>query len=116
MMIPVVISVGAGLFLIRAFRNAVCLSTTSIEIRSLSGRQVLPLDRVRGRRRYLDRGDEDAPSMWHLVLEPNDDRFPRLDIEEIYRFDDSFYKWFNGLPDLDELDKSLPKPSNFGLV
>jgi hypothetical protein len=55
-------------------------------------------------------------SVWHLVLEPNDDRCVKLNIEELYRFDDFFYKWFNELPDLDELDKARPKTSNFGLV
>ena len=26
------------------------------------------------------------------------------------------YNWFNALPDLDEIDKTRPKSSNFGLV
>ena len=82
----------------------------------ISGKRVLPLAKISGRRRYLDRGGEDSPSVWHLVFESNDDRFSKLDIEELYRFDDFFYKWFNALADLDELDKTRPKPSNFGLV
>jgi len=99
----------------RAFRNSVQLSETTIELYGISDNAVLPFDKIRGRRRYLDRGDEDSPSVWHLVLGPNDDRLKKVDIEELYQFDDFFYQWFNGLPDLDELEKTGPKTSNFGL-
>ena len=116
MMIPVIISAGASVFVIRAFHNKVCLSTTAIEVRGLTGKQVLPLERIKGRRRYLDRGGYEMPRVWHLVLEPNDDRFPKLDIDEIYRFDDFFYAWFNGFPDLDDVDRKGPEPSDFGLA
>ena len=116
MTVSVAITLLACVFTVRAFRSSICLSETAIEKRGLTGTITLPLDKIEGRRRYLDQGDDDSPNVWHLVLEPNDDRFPRLDIEEVYRFDDSFYRWFNGLPDLDELDKRKPKKSNFGLV
>ena len=116
MMFPVVMSLFAGIFTLRAYRNSIYLSGTAIEIRGLTGTIALPLDKIEGRRRYRDDGGPDALSAWHLVLEPNDDRFPRLDIEEVYRFDNAFYGWFNGLLDLDELDKKKPKTSNFGLV
>jgi hypothetical protein len=76
MMFPVVFSLAATLFAIRAFRNSVRLSEQAIELRGLSGIRVLPLDKIKGRRRYLSKGDDD----------------------------------------LDELDKTRSKPSNFGLV
>ncbi len=116
MMFPVVFSLFAGVFTFRTFRNSVHLSETAIEVRSISGPKELPFDKIKGRRRYLDHGDENSPSVWHLVLEPNDDRFVKIDIEELYRFDDFFCKWFNEPPDLDELDRTRPKTSNFGLV
>jgi hypothetical protein len=116
MTIPVVVSAGGSLFAIRAFRNTVRLSDSAIETHGMAGRQVLPLDKIEGRRRYLDKGDENSPSVWHLEIVPNDDRFPKLDIQEIYRFDEYFNRWFESLPDLDELDKHRPKPSNFGLI
>jgi hypothetical protein len=106
----------AALITFRGFRNSVLLSDQVIELRGLSGTRALPLDKIRGRRRYLSRGDEDSPDVWHLVFEPNDDRFAKLDIEKLYRFDDRFYSWFTSLPDLDELDKTRPRTSNFGLV
>jgi hypothetical protein len=113
---PIAFVLFAGVFTVRAFRNSVQLSETAIELHGISGDTALPLDKIRGRRRYLERGDENSPSVWHLVLESNDDRFRKLDMEELYRFDESFYQWFNRLPDLDQLDKTKPQTSNFGLV
>jgi hypothetical protein len=115
-MLPVVFVLAGALFTTRAFRNSILLTSNSIESRSLTGNAVLPFERIKGRRRYLDKGDADSPSIWHLVLESNDDRFPKIDIQEIYKFDDYFYHWFNALPDLDVLDKTKHKTSNFGLV
>jgi hypothetical protein len=116
MMFPIGFSLVAAIFTWRAFRNSVRFSDHAVELRSLSGVYVLPLDKIKGRRRYLNRGDENSPDVWHLVLEANDDRYPKLDIEELYRFDELFYTWFNALPDLDEIDRTRPKASNFGLV
>ncbi len=116
LMFPVMYLVFAGTMTVRSYHNQVALCEESIALRSLRGNTVLPLDKVKGRRRYLSRGDGESPDVWHLVLEPNDDRYPKLDVEELYRFDDAFYQWFNQLPDLDESDKHQPNPSNFGLV
>lgn len=113
---PVVYSLFAAVMMVRAFRNAVLLSSTSIELRTLRGSRQLSFDQIKGRRRYLDRGGDESPNIWHLVIESNDDRFPKLDIEELYRFDETFYAWSKALPDLDELDKTQPKTSNFGLI
>jgi hypothetical protein len=116
MMFPIVISLLTAVFTLRSFQNTVRLSEDALEFRGLSGTRVLPLNKIKGRRRYLCRGDEDSPSVWHLVFEPNDDRYTKIDLEELYLFDETFYTWFNALPDLDEIDKSNPRVSNFGLV
>lgn len=116
MMFPIVFSMGAAFFTIGAFRKSVRLTDHRIEVRGVSGTRMLPLDKIKGRRRYFSPGPVDCPGEWHLVFEPNDDRYSKLDIEELYRFDDEFYEWFNALPDLDEIDKSKPKSSNLGLV
>ena len=113
--VSLVISLGGASFTWRAFTKSICLTHSSIEARSLTGTRVLPLNKIAGRRRRLSKGDADSPDVWHLILEPVDDRFPRLDIEEIYKFDEFFYTWFNALPDLDEMDKQRPQSSNFGL-
>jgi hypothetical protein len=116
MMFPPVFSLVAAIFTWRSFQNMVRLSEDALEFRGPSGMRVLPFDKIKGRRRYLSRGHVDTPDVWHLVLEPNDDRYTKIDLEELYRFDQAFYTWFNGLPDLDEIDKANPKVSNFGLV
>lgn len=116
MMFPLVFSLAAAIFTLRSFQNMVRLSDDTLEFRGPSGTRVLPLDKIKGRRRYLSRGDVDSPDIWHLVFEPNDDRYTKIDLEELYRFDEAFYTWFNALPDLDEIDKANPRVSNFGLV
>lgn len=116
MMFPIIFSVAVAIFTFRAFRNKVRLSGTAIELCGLSGKRVLPFDKIRGRRKYFDPGNENSPGVWHLVFEPNDDRFTKIDIEELYQFDSFFYEWFDALPDLDDLDKKRHKPSSFGLV
>jgi hypothetical protein len=116
MIISIALVIVGVYFTIRTFRNSVCLSAKSIELRDASGSRVLPFDKIKGQRRYTVEGGGDGVNVHHLVLQPNDDQFPRLDIEENYNFDDFFYRWFNALPDLDELDKTKPKTSNFGLI
>ena len=116
LMTPVVLCAGAGVMLATYARAEVRLTEDAIEVRSASGTKVLPFDKILGRRRYVVRGDGVAPDMWHLVIEPSDDRFPKLDLEDIYGFDRFFREWFEGLPDLDTWEKVGPKPSNFGLV
>lgn len=115
--IPVVLTIAGGLCTLGAFRNYIAFSSSSIELHSFTGIQILPLDKVRGRRKYLDQRDPDSPGTWRLKLESDDDRYPSLDFgQNSYNLDGVFYKWFNALPDLDALDKTHPKTSNFGLI
>jgi hypothetical protein len=109
MTLPLLSMLVAGILTMRAFRSAVLLSRKAIEIHSFGGRSVLPFHKIRGTRKYLLSGSEDSPCVWNIVLEPNDVRFPELNIREIYRFDESFYQWLNELPDLDAIDKHLAK-------
>jgi hypothetical protein len=102
-------------------RTFVRLSEDSIECSTVRRRKVLPFDKIKGRRRYTEKADPYSTPAQHLVLEPNDDRSPRIDIKikDNYRFDESFYRWFDSLPDLDKsdgLDALQSKYSNFSLV
>ena len=113
---PLFVTLGV-LFIVRGFKNYIALSQSEIIKQSFFDRQSLPFDKIRGRRRYLDKGTYDSPSIWNLKFEPNDDRYSAIEFEEsYYKIDESFLAWFNTLPDLDEFDKTRPKPSNFGLV
>jgi hypothetical protein len=115
MIIPAVfVLAGAGMT-IHAFTVGVRFTVDAVEYRSLIGVKKLPLDKIRGRRECVVRGDEGGGTRY-LKLESDDDRFPALNFSKSYSFDDAFYKWFYSLPDLDQRDKEAPKTSNFGLV
>jgi hypothetical protein len=109
----------AGISTVVTFRSFVRLSEDSIKVSRVWGSEVLPFDRIKGRRKYTEKADPYSTPARHLVLEPNDDRLPRLDIKEIREFDESFYRWFDSLPDLDKLDgieEPQSKYANFSLV
>lgn len=110
-----------GILTVLAYRTYIRLTKDSIEMRSFWRRQVLPFDKIKGRRRYTEKADPYSTPARHLVLESNNERFPRLDIKikDSYRFDEPFYSWFDSLPDLDKLDgleESTSKYANFSLV
>lgn len=98
------------------FTTTVTLTENEIRLRSGFGERKLPLDKIRGKRRYYDPGGDETPGEWRLKIVSDDDRYPTLDFDERYTFDETFHEWFLGLRDLDETDKTAPKPSNFGLV
>jgi hypothetical protein len=115
---PILYLLSAALFAVSHFRNFVRLSTDSIELSRMRGRKILPLGRIKGRRRYTEKADPYGPPAKHLVLEPNDDQFPKLDLKDGSWFDESFYAWFDSLPDLDAMDGAeAPKSkyANFSL-
>jgi hypothetical protein len=99
---------------ISAFKSTITLSANSIELLTLKGRQQLALSAIRGRREYWVNTGRSRTR--YLRLEPDDDRLPTMDFEKSFTFDDSFYAWFNALPDLDADDKKGHKESDFGLV
>lgn len=97
-----------------AFRSTITLAANAIELRTLFSRQELLISAIRGRREYEVNTGRNRTR--YLRLEPNDDRLSAISFEKSYAFDESFYAWFNALPDLDEADKKRHKDSNFGLV
>lgn len=110
-----------GIFAFMAFSSFVRLSADSIEVRRLWKCKILPFTKIKGRRRYTEKADPYSTPPRHLVLEPNNPGFPRIDIKLNERdiFDESFYRWFDSLPDLDKLDgiePPLSKYTNFSLV
>ena len=97
-----------------AFRSTITLTADAIEVRTLLRSSQLPLNAIRGRREYVVNSGRTRTR--YLRLESNDDRLPALYFEKSFSFDTHFFAWFNALPDLDELDKSGLKTSEFGLV
>jgi hypothetical protein len=111
---PVLFTAISLVFAMRAHRTDFRISETKIELQTILRRRVLPVHVIRGRRIYLGRSE--SSDVWHLVLESGDSRYPSLDIEDLYDFDEPFRAWIHSLRDLDEIDKSRPKNPNFGMV
>jgi hypothetical protein len=119
-LLPTIVSVvlvcGGVMWALYAFQSTVTLTESSIELRDLTGRKNLPLASIRGRRTYVVSGGDPPDQTRYFKLEPDDDRLPALDFQKDYNFDAAFFAWFNSLPDLDALDKTRAKSSNFGLA
>ncbi len=108
-----------GVFTVFSLRSYVRLSNDSIAFARVRDKKVLPFNKIRGRRRYTEKADPYGPAAKHLVLEPNDNHSPKLDLKDGPWFDESFYSWFDSLPDLDAADGiEVPKSkyANFSLV
>lgn len=106
--------IAGGVWVAFAFRSTVTLFDDAIELRTLVKGVRLPFTGIQGRREYVVQSDDGSTT--YLKLEPNDDRLPALEFQQNYDFDSTFYNWFYQLPDLDELGKTKPKKSNFGLL
>jgi hypothetical protein len=107
--------VGGGMT-VHGFMTRLAFSDVGVEKISFLGRQSLPYSSIRGRREHMARGGSSGGSTRYLRLEANDDH-PALEFgKKLYTFDEAFWRWFNGLPDLDAMDKVSHKDSNFGLV
>jgi hypothetical protein len=98
-----------------AFMTAVILTTDRIEIRRLWGRKTLSFAQIRGVRTssHPVPGEGDAPDVRHFKIEPNHDHLPAIEFDDIYGFDEVFYRWLRGLPDLGAIN---PKTSRSGPV
>jgi hypothetical protein len=98
----------------RSFKATITFTADAVELHSLFGHKSLPLNAIRGRREYAVQGSKSGSI--HLVLVSNDDRLPALDFGKYYTFDDTFFKWFYELPDLDAKNEKRSKNSSFGLI
>lgn len=116
MIVSVVLVCVGVVWTLYAFQSTVTLTEDAIELRDLAGRKNLPLASICGRRTYVVTGGNPPGQTRYLKLEPDDDRLPILDFQKDYNFDAAFFAWFNSLPDLDSMDKTRPKSSNFGLA
>jgi len=106
--------VGVGLT-VNTFLTTVTFTSDAIELRSILSRSRMPLSEIRGRREFVAKGEEGDRTRY-LCLVPDDDRLPTLQFMKGYTFDETFYRWFNELRDLDAEEKEVHRDSNFGLV
>ena len=99
---PVLLTAVSLFFALRAHRIGLRISETEIELQTILHHWVLPIDAIRGRRIYLGWSGAASSDVWHLVLESGDPRYPSLDIEDLYNFDQPFRDWFHYLRDRGE--------------
>ncbi|KAA6456622.1 hypothetical protein DYQ86_24460 [Acidobacteria bacterium AB60] len=116
LLFPVVFTALCLLFTYRAHQADVRTTDGSIVMHTILRRHILPFHAIQGRRTYVDRGDGDYPDVWHFVLESSDERYPSLDIEDVYDFDPTFRGWFYSLPDLDEEERWHGRLTTLGRV
>jgi hypothetical protein len=92
-----------------AFISTVTLFPGSVEVRTAFSRESLPSSKIRGRREYVNNWGRSKT--WYYSLVPNDDKLGTLDFEQDFNFDETFFSWFNHLPDLDAADEEKNKES-----
>jgi hypothetical protein len=107
--------VGAGMSA-KAFTSKIAFSGDSLTRHSFWDGRTVQITSIAGRREYVVQGGEEGGSTRYLRLEFSDGS-PPLDFgKSLYRFDNAFWQWFYGIPDLDARDKEKRPVSNFGLV
>lgn len=90
----------SSLFLIsKAFTSIVEFSGDSITMRWLWYTRGLEYSRIRGRREFAVQGEESTTR--YLRLETTDGSRPFDVGKNMYSFDEEFWAWYRGLPDLD---------------
>ena len=107
---------GLAALAVNAFKAAVILTDDMIQVRGILGTKTLRFDQIRGVRKTLHPGMEEAPDYWRFTIVPIDDRLPKIPIDDIFGFDDAFHQWIRGLPDLGATDPIKPRKSRVGAV
>ncbi|HTX75344.1 MAG TPA: hypothetical protein VMD29_03985 [Terracidiphilus sp.] len=102
-------------FTARAFMTTVSFTSDCIEVAGMFRIRSLPLAAIRGRREYMHY--ESKTRTRYSVLVSSDDRYPAVEYpKDGFAFDDAYWNWYDGLTDLDELDRRQNKPSSTARV
>ena len=105
---------GLAALAVNAFKTAVILTDDMIQVRGITGTKTLRFDQIRGVRKTLRPGIEDAPDYWRFTIVPIDDRLPKIPIDDVFGFDDAFHQWVRALPELSATDPIKPGKSRVG--
>jgi hypothetical protein len=87
------------IFALHTFTSTVRLTVDSVEKRYLLTIASLAFSEIRGRRQIGPHGDQ--ANLRFYVIVPTHRSLPTIKFGEYHEFDDAFYEWFMGLPDLD---------------
>ena len=106
------IGVSAVCLLAKAFTSTVEFSGDSITSRWIFYARSLEYSRIRGRRECVVQGEESTTR--YLRLETTDGSRPFDVGKNMYAFDEQFWTWYRGLPDLDAGDRVRGKVRTSG--
>ncbi len=97
---------------IYVFGAVIVLSEDTIEKRTPLKTDSLRFAEIRGRRETVHR-NFDGSYIRYLQVVPRDPLLPTIKFQKFYVFDAAFYAWYDDLPDLDALDRTRKRDSEF---
>ncbi len=97
---------------IYVFGAVIVLSEDTIEKRTPLKTDGLRFAEIRGRRETVHR-NFDGSYIRYLQVVPRDPLLPMIKFQKFYVFDAAFYAWYDDLPDLDAMDRTRKRDSEF---
>ena len=98
---------------IYVFGAVIVLSEDTIEKRTpLKTDRPAVFAEIRGRRETVHR-NFDGSYIRYLQVVPRDPLLPMIKFQKFYVFDAAFYAWYDDLPDLDAMDRTRKRDSEF---
>ena len=98
---------------IYVFGAVIVLSENAIEKRTPLKTDRLRFAEIRGRRETVHR-NFDGSYIRYLHVVPRDPLMAVIKFQKFYVFDAGFYAWYDELPDLDAMDRTRNRDSEFG--
>ncbi len=106
------ITLFAACWAIYVFAAVIVLSGDAIEKRTPLKTDSLRFAEIRGRREMVHR-NFDGSYIRYLQVIPRDPLMPVIKFQKFYVFDGAFYAWYDELPDLDAMERTRNRDSEF---
>ena len=106
------IALFAAGWMVYVFSAAIVLTGNAIEKRTVLKTDRLRFDEILGRREKIHR-NFDGSYIRYLQVIPRDALLPRIQFQKFYVFDAAFFAWFDDLPDLDAMNRTRNRDSEF---
>lgn len=106
------IALFAAGWMVYVFSAAILLTGNAIEKRTVLKTDRLRFDEILGRREKIHR-NFDGSYIRYLQLIPRDALLPRIEFQKFYVFDAAFFAWYDDLPDLDAMNRTRNRDSEF---
>jgi hypothetical protein len=97
---------------IYVFGAVIVLSDDAIEKRTPLKTDRLRFSEIRGRRETVHR-NFDGSYIRYLQVVPRDSLLPLIRFQKFYVFDAAFFAWYDDLPDLDAMDRTRSRDSEY---